>query len=354
MKIKLAILEEDVNYLERITAVINTKYYEKLEIYSYTKLENAIDGLETKKIDVFIANEKFEIDTETLPQRCCFAYFVESTGVESYKDEIAISKFQKIELIYKQILNIYSERATMFSGKKNSNSNVKMIYVTSFSGGVGKSSVAAACAIKFASENKKVLYLNLEKMGDSSKYFSGEGQFTFSDIIYALKSKKSNLMLKIESSVRKSSEGVDYFAAPQVSLDMLELKHEEVECLVDEILSTSKYEYVVVDADGVFDDFSKMLWSKADVVVIVSDGSEVSNSKFERTYTSLELINERSEKDYRLEKAAMIYNKFSNKTSRTIEELEIPELGGIPKFEHATTSEVIHTIAGMSVFNKLM
>ena len=39
MKIKLAILESDVSYLKRIVSVFNTKFADKLEIYSFTDKE---------------------------------------------------------------------------------------------------------------------------------------------------------------------------------------------------------------------------------------------------------------------------------------------------------------------------
>ena len=45
MKIKLALLDSDVNYLNRIVNAFNTKYAEKFEIYSFTKYENAIAEL---------------------------------------------------------------------------------------------------------------------------------------------------------------------------------------------------------------------------------------------------------------------------------------------------------------------
>ena len=49
MKIKLAILERDTSYLNRIVSVFNTKYTDKFEVYSFTNLEVALDYLETAK-----------------------------------------------------------------------------------------------------------------------------------------------------------------------------------------------------------------------------------------------------------------------------------------------------------------
>lgn len=39
MKIKLALLDNDQNYLNRIVSVFNIRYADKLEIYSFTKIE---------------------------------------------------------------------------------------------------------------------------------------------------------------------------------------------------------------------------------------------------------------------------------------------------------------------------
>lgn len=80
-------------------------------------------------------------------------------------------------------------------------------------GGVGSSSLAAACALNFAARGRSVLYLNLEKFGGSSQFFSGEGQFDMSDVVLSLKSRKANLALKLESYVRRDPRGVFFFAS---------------------------------------------------------------------------------------------------------------------------------------------
>lgn len=352
MKIKLALLDKDINYLNRLAMVFNTQYADKMEIHLFTGADSIYENLESEKIDALIASDVFDIDMDEIPARCAFAYFVESMGIESVKNQKAICKFQKAELIYKQILNIYADKAALVTGKKHGESGVRTIMFTTFSGGTGCSSLAAAFASKVAQRNKKVLYLNLEKMGDAGLFFDGEGQLSLSDVIYALKSKKANLSLKIQSSVKTSTEGVNYFAAPKMALDVMELKVNEVSELLDEVQSCG-YHYVIVDAGFNFDDMGYMLWKKADEVVLVSDGSEIANSKFERAYNSMKIIQGKDEK-LRLEKANLIYNKFSNKTSKTMAGIDVNELGGIPKYEHATTKQVMRQIASAGILDKLM
>lgn len=74
--------------------------------------------------------------------------------------------------------------------------------------------MAAACASYYAAKGEKTLYLNFEKFGSADAFFSAEGQFDMSDIIFALKSRKANLSMKMESCVKQDRRGV-YFTRSQ-------------------------------------------------------------------------------------------------------------------------------------------
>lgn len=106
MKIKLAILDREPDFLERLASAFNARYWDKLEIYSFTQLDTALSELSEARIDVFLADESFEIDLDKIPTRCGFAYFVENPQIASLRDQPAISKYQKADSIYKQILSI--------------------------------------------------------------------------------------------------------------------------------------------------------------------------------------------------------------------------------------------------------
>ena len=87
-------------------------------------------------------------------------------------------------------------------------------------GGTGTSSMAAACTCSKGRGNN-VLYLNLEKFGSSDVFFSGEGQFDLSDIIFALKGRKANLAMKLQSCVKKATcVGEISFQTIQTALDI--------------------------------------------------------------------------------------------------------------------------------------
>lgn len=351
MKIKLAILEKDQSYLNRIVSAFNTKYADKFEIYSFTAEDIALSTLDTNRIDVFIASDAFDIEVAILPKRCGFAYFVDSFDVETVNEQRAICKFQKADLIYKQILSIYSENAGRVSGLKLGDENCKVIAFSSVSGGTGSSSMAAACALRFASLGKKTMYLNLEKYGSSDVFFSAEGQFDMSDIIFALKSKKTNLALKLESCVKQDYRGVHFYSQSHIALDMLELDGEDIVRLISELKIMGAYDYIVVDIDFSLDSDTLQIYRTMDSIVVVGDGTEISNRKIERVYQALAVLDQGKDEEL-LSRFVLIYNKFSSKIGKAANGIEY--IGGAPRYEHASTEQVVTQLASMDVFDKIM
>jgi MinD-like ATPase involved in chromosome partitioning or flagellar assembly len=352
MKIKLAILEKDQNYLNRFVSSFSTKYSDKFEIYSFTNQDVALSTLESSKIDIFMANDAFDVDVRQLPKRCGFAYLVDSIDVESLNNQRAIGKFQRVDLIYKQILSIYSEKAGSMSGLKMGDDTARVVAFQSISGGCGGSTMAAACALHYAALGKKTLYLNLEKFGSSDVFFSAEGQFSMSDIIYALKSKNVNLALKLESSVKMDPRGVYFFSAPAFALDMMELKTDELVRLVSELRLTGSYDVIVLDLDFSINKEELQILDQAQVVVWVGDGSEISNTKLYRAYGAVSIMDQQGDSSL-LGRLALVYNKFSNKTSRSMDDLGIRMIGGSQRYEHATTAMVLEQLVRKDVFDKI-
>lgn len=353
MKIKVAILESDIGYLNRIVSVFSTKYSDKLELYSFTEQDFALASVEKSKIDVLIANESFNIDVSALPRRCGFAYFVDSADIESVHDQRAIGKFQKVDLIYKQILNVFSEKTESIATMKFGDDSTSFIAFSSVSGGCGSSSMAAACAMHFVSKGLKTLYLNLEKFGISESFFSAEGQFGMSDIIFALKSKKTNLPLKLESCVKQDDCGVFFFSSSKYALDMMELTTEDIIRLISEIRLMGSYNVVVLDLDFSIDKESLRILHNVNSVIWVGDGSAISNTKLYRAYQALSLIDQESDEPI-LNKVSLIYNKFSNKTGQILDSIGLAVLGGSPRYEHATTEMVLKQLVSKEMFNQIM
>lgn len=350
MKIKLAILESDQSYLERLLFVFSTRYADKFELYSFTEQEAALATAEAAKIDVLLASDTFQIPVSSLPERCGLAYLVDSSDVDLVQEQKAVCKFQKAELIYKQILSIYSEKAGRLFELRQGDSSGRILLFDSICGGAGASSMAAACAIHLAMQQKKVLYLNLEPFGAADVFFRGEGQFDMSDVIYALKSRKANLSLKLESCVRQDARGVFYFAKSKNALDLLELKEEELLQLLEELKAGGVYDCMILDTSWSLSLEFMKVYRKAQAIIWVSDGSEVANGKIARAYEALSIREQKADAPLQ-NRVSLIYNKFSNKTGEVINGLK--SMGGAPRYEHAATEQILSRLSQLELFDNL-
>lgn len=352
MKIKVGIIENDVAYLNRIVSVFTSKYSDKFEIYSFSDVATAIPALSASKIDVVVVSDALEIDINAVPKRCGVAYFVDSVDVETFNNLPTVCRFQKADLIYRQILSIYSEHAGSFIGLKITDDSCKAIAFTSPSGGTGVSTMAASCAVHFAEKGFRTLYLNLERFGSSDDFFSGDGQFSMSDVIYSLKTKKANLAMKLESCVKHDPRGVCFFSQAKLALDMLELNVDEILRLISELRLTGSYDRIVLDTEFSLNESTLKVLHQANTIVVVGDGSKISNTKIFRAMTALSM-KEQADDSPLLSRAVLAYNKFSSKTSEALSNLEIHVAGGAPRYEHATVDQIVTQLSKMTLFDEI-
>ena len=353
MKIKLAILEDDLSYLNKIVSVFSMKYADKLEVYSFTDKNIVLSVLKKEKMNVLIASENIEIDVEKIPKWCAFAYFVNSTDIDSVNGQKAICKFQKAELIYREILGLYSENAENTSTLKFLDDKCQVIMFSSPSGGVGNSTMAVACAIRCAGQGKKVLYLNLEKLGTADAFLSAEGTSSMSDVLFALKSKKSKLAFKLESCVKEDKRGVYFFSQSKFALDMTELNNEDWMQLINELKVTGFYEYIIVDMDFGLDQEYLKLYEQVNKVVWVNEGSNITNGKTYRAFQAFKMIEQEKGMSV-VEKIMFVYNKFSNKSCKVIdEELGVESIGGAPRYLKVSNDQLIEQLSNMEMFDRL-
>lgn len=351
MKIKLAMLESDSAYLRRVVAMFNSKYAEELEIYSFTDVDAATACLEEKKIDVFLASDNFKIDFNQIPKRCGFAYLVESLDINMIDTHKAICKFQKGELIYKQILSIYSEHVPNISGMPTGqNGDMKTIAFCSPCGGVGTSTAAAACAIALTNAGKRVLYLNAEIYGDADMFFACDGQFDFSDVIYAVKSNKTNRAMKLQSTVKQDQTGVYYYSSVRVPLDIMEMGPNDYLTLQSELKSLGCYDYVVMDIEFPKTQSAFKFLEYCNSIVLVGDGSDTSEAKLNKAIRGIQILDGQS--DFAMQpRMWLLKNKAA---ANDIQQNELRTLGSFPVYQSVSSAQMARQLSLSDIFGQLM
>lgn len=336
MKTKIAILDSNQNYVRRLLNSFQTMYCDKLELNVFSNEEQLYCDLKKIVFDVILVDEKLNIEKEMIPKGIGVAYLCESMSIEELRGFPAICKYQRADLIYKQILGLHQEINSdqkIKSGKPSS----KVVIFTSAQGGAGTSTAAAAFAFYKSKHQKKVFYLNLEFLGMSDTYFSDEGNSNFSDVIYNLKLKRNNFLLKLESLLKTDKSQVDFFSSCIDPNDMKEVKNEEIVCLLEGVSQLKPYDYLIIDASGTQWERMDFLMKNLDCqVVYVCDGSETGITKLKRFCDIVRREEEREEKVI-LRKITLLYNRCKYTDILLPETIRLLEAGRI---EEKTAFEV--------------
>ncbi len=344
MQIRLVIGEHDERYLNNLVRFLEKNYLDKLEIFSFSIPEMLENYLASGLADVILIDENFGVDAKSAAGYGKTAYLCDNASETEIDGIRTIAKFKKPDLIYKDILDLYAEGGNRAAFGSGSGYFGNLVLVTSCSGGTGASTFSAALARQYAARGKKTLYLNLEPMGNATDFFSGNGNYRFEDIIFALKSRRADILLKMESTVRTDRSGVCFFEPCSTSMYMLELTHEDIIKTLDTLRGSKTYDYVVIDMNlKISKEFMEIL-GRMNRIILVQDGGETSNSKFARTMEAIEILESQTKINV-TGAMSVVYNRFSSsKSSREIPGLKLPVLGKIPPIKHALVNEIIEYI----------
>ena len=213
--------------------------------------------------------------------------------------------------------------------------------------------MAAACAMRFATKGKKTLYLNLERFGSANVFFTAEGQFDMSDIIFALKKQNVNLPMKLESCVRQDASGVYFYAGAKLALDMMEMNMAEILRLINELKVSCGYDYIILDTEFGLDKETLKLYRQAQAVVLIGDGSAESNCKTERAFAALNTMEMNADMPL-TSRTCFIYNKLSSKSGQSLNAPGLRVLGGAHKYEGATTQQIVGQLSALALFDNIL
>ncbi len=352
MKIKLGMLDRDLRYMRRLTDYFNTYYSDTLEVFVFSSLGNLSDFLQTAKLDVLLANydlgqnEIKSLDTGIL------AYFADTQDTETINEVRAVCKYQKVELIYNEVLNLYAELDSNISFHVMEG-NCPVYLFMGVAGGVGCTTAAITCATNLSRMGKNVLYLNLEENGVLEPFLIGEGNTGLSDALYAVKSNRANLALKLQTIVRKDESGICFFAPFDASLDAADMGAEDVSTLIGILISMSMFDCIIIDADITISKKRSTLLNLATQVFFVNDGRDISNKKMECVLQAIQIIDERDGTRV-LMKCNVLYNKFGSMSVQASSEQCSQVFGLMNRYEGGTCKQVVEQLVQKNIFASLV
>ena len=349
MKIRTAILDGDKTYVGRFFDIFNKNYSNKIEIHAFTSEDSLLNFLKNSKIDVLLIHEGIELNTK-LDNKVIVLKLVEKNSIENQLNSIL--KYQKISLIYKEILNAYSQvyKGLIFNDK---NFSTNIISFMSSGTGSGTSTLASAFALYLSKKGLKTLFLDLQSFATINSIFNAEGKFSMSEIIFAIKSNKADIATRLESAVKMDKSGVFFYDPCINPLERNEITAEDLTRLLDALKEFGDYEYIIIDIDYLVNETCLRLLKYSNRIFFVINTTEENQLKLSGIMKSIEIISNQNNEIY-TDKINIIYNKFVNGKGVMYQNDGIRIACYVPKFSESDIISIVKEISATSMLDKLV
>lgn len=276
MKIRVVLADTDECYISHFMKAIKLFFPNEIDLVAFSQLDSLQKYIDTNVFDVLLLSVTFP-EVKTI--RGMRIYLVNTKGIKKIEGTPAFCKYQKIDYIYKSILNTLAEEKRDITYSEGSDMMTKVIGFTAAAGGTGKTTVALSYSRMLAAKGFSVLYLPLECFSPLNIYFHDEGDLTMSNVLFAVKCKKGNLQLKIESALRQVYGGVYYLAPPKNPMEITEMNEEEWKELLGAVKSMGKFHAVVMDLPDMLNGITQSVLKSVEKLILVTDEKDVTIAK---------------------------------------------------------------------------
>ncbi|SKC37727.1 AAA family ATPase [Maledivibacter halophilus] len=325
-KLYLVIGDNDEAYVKGVSDYILNNYSHRFQLRSFTKKEYLLNYLSSdeRNIDIFLLCQDWYNDS-ALKNEANNPILLSEGRIINDSDCQSIKKYQRGDKLVSSIIDCFVESNpnnyyTSWGDKKT-----KVIAVYSPIGGIGKTSIAVGASMKSAEDNKTVFYLNLENIQSTPNFFECQGSKNLSNILYYIRDKKKNIILKIEG-IRciDSQYNVHYFSPPDNSVDLEETRPEDIRYLIDTLKASNNYNRIFIDMSSIIDGKNISILKASDEIILVIGMDDLSITKTNYLIKELEMISKRSEIDL-FKKVSIVLNKYSLDKISQIDKLKLKD-----------------------------
>lgn len=348
LKVRMAVLDSDKVYLERMGRYLLDYYADRIETHMFSERKEALEAVNEERYDILLISSDFASEDDLHENRFHTVILADTADISEYNGVCAVCRYQKAGSLISKILKLYadmlSESATV---RRNQKQKGRIVLFLSGTEGAGASVVSASYCEYMALKNRKTLYLNLKQTGISSDIFDDptpDGSLT--DVIFALKSKKTGLSLKLESLLRRNSDGICFYRKCSNCLDYSELDPDELDILLNE--AGMLFDDISVTCDFDLSEKFIHLLERADEIIMVTADDERSSEILKRKKEILQEIGKRRIRNF--PDTYLIVNKAS---AEHLYDSDMSVLGRIPEYEHMSNIQKARAVSASGIFDSL-
>jgi cellulose biosynthesis protein BcsQ len=349
--IKLLILDDDEEYSFNLCNYLTHNYPETLLVNYCSNSYKIEEWIKKIDPDIILLSEKHynQVCEYFNKNLIILTAGTNSTGLA---DIFSIFKYKAANLIAGDIINNYAKAGNIIRQTKDKNTKITAVY--SASGNVGKTTVALGVSTICSYSGLSVFYLNLEQFQSTGFFFSGNIEYSISDIIYYSKERDKNLLSKISTmSCKDTASNITYFKEANNSFELNELLPQDIKLIVDTVKDCGQFDLIVIDMDSQLNDKSIQIFELADEVLYVFIDEEICLHKMQQFINSMKMLsNQFAQNTFLAHKFYYVANKVLKQALQSSSHLEHNPICFIP-YEHNFISlrSIIKSNGGPELLN---
>lgn len=319
MYIRAVIADKDQIYTGRLAEYFRLHTDGKIELYICSDMENLERSLNENQADVLLFTADFSVDNIQIPKTTAVAGLTDDEKLKYLDGKPAICKYQKALNIYNELLNLYEEKEAELAAIEAKKQQCKIVSFLAAGGGTGVTTAATACALSFAKQGLKVMYLNMDPLGFDNPFLAG------------------------------AETGVSYYNPVEKIWEMRDLTEENLIPLFEGW--KEEYDAIVIDQIFSFENRELCLLEMAEKLVFVLTGSKIGTAKFEKLYNGMKNL-EQQEYAALTEKIKVFYNDF-RLDGHEVSGFPVEMIAKLPHYKDMDQREIILAMTRTTVFQKL-
>lgn len=333
MNIKIAILDSDINYLERLSGVL--QQYDELSVSVFTKKDTLEQAMEQNSFQIVlfhpdVSENQISFPAGVMPIGLCDD---ETKNRKLYPQMAVIQKYQRISNIYKELLKCYAEYAED-NGMEFLQGSAKTIAVYSPIGGSGKTTIALAIAQKLHAMNKRVFFLSAEQFSSASLHFPVQEE-GITKLIETLNG-TNNFQLTLKGILKENEAGILYVEGFRRLVDYEDVSHTELENVITKIRQCDVCDYLIIDTGSCLDEITKTVLESVDKIVLVQRNGENADEKIKLFDTQV-WVNEQKER-------MCVVKNFAEQNKKGYELPQLPIIGVVHNYGNILNNDLLSYI----------
>lgn len=273
MKVRqFAVCDSDSGYLKMLQAYLQKKNPADFEILIFDTVNKALEASRETPFEILLVGEGI-YDTNVTKISASKIYILQEDGLKGIAGYSTVAKYQSMEHMIAQVLEEFALDESCGSVERRGKNRTRLISFYSPDRHRGQSVAAFGAAQVLAERGGQVLYLSMLPFTGFEELLHTEYDSDMTDFLYFVLNRSDKLLYKLDS-LKRCIHGVDYLPPALDYADLLSINKKDWETVMNLLLYSSDYAYIVVDLSETCQAFYDLL-ENSDRVYLLTDSTNV-------------------------------------------------------------------------------